>query len=346
MHFKTSALTTHSKKEAILGKLNKLEAASLFDWASKKLSPGDMTVRAVVGKLVNRQGVATGTLQDVTDQGLAALRDKLPSGRLATVHSPVLHHIRQLCKAELASRSEPSANFRMMSHMNLERAGLRDARAGQIARYNEKGLKMDTLRGTHVWRNSSSGDLIIVGTWAQVSHTIAAGGTGLKFVCGMGDSRAGAADYDFDRMFGSQFGETDTEVAATAKMSLYVEVTSGVGVQETEDDYEVVLNAPGQIVEAVGNKLVGIAGAAGPESLGNKVLDGIAEAKGILEDQVIPVGEQIQDVRTARKEAKIKKTHLTVRIGIGASGRNYKEMGEEFTGAELSAAVNELRRSA
>lgn len=285
---------------------------------------------------------------------MVKLRDALPkrgfrrAGKLAAIRRKLSAAIDDLGGAEPHQEDQDNwpKIFRMMSHLNLERAGLRDAGMGQIARYNEKGLKIPSLRGTQVWRNKSSGDLVIIGTWAQVSRAITAGGTGLKFVYGAGDSRAGAVDYDFDRKFGSQFKENDAEVAATSRMSLYVEVTSGVGVEETDEDYEIVLNAPGQIVEAVGNKIVGIAGAVGPESLGNKVLDGIAEAKGILEDHVIPIGEQVQDVRSARKEAKIRKTHLTVRIGIGASGRNHMVMGEEFTGAELSAAVNELRKKA
>lgn len=334
-----------------MGKLTSSEARSLHAWRNKGKSGA-----IVAGHLVTRGATPSAPVETLSKQQLTILIENLPKGKTVKVHSPILYRIRSKLKAELARKggAEPhhgSAEswpkiFRMMSHINLARAGLHDAGMGQIARYNEKGLKIPSLRGTQVWRSKSSGDLVIIGTWSQVSGAIAGGGTGLKFRYGAGDSREGAVDYDFDRKYGSQWGESDSDVARTAKMTLCVEVSSGIGVTETDDDYEVVLNAPGEIVKAVGNKITGIAGAAGPESLGHAVLDKISEVKGAIEDHVIPIGEKIEEIHSARREAKIHKTHLTVRIGIGASGSNYKDMGEEFTGAELSRAVNELRGGA
>ena len=46
------------------------------------------------------------------------------------------------------------------------------------------------------------------------------------------------------------------------------------------------------------------------------------------------------------EEAKIHKTHLTVTVGVGARGSNAALMGENFTGPELSEAVNRLRGTA
>ena len=329
-----------------MGTLSKMEASSLHSWRKRK----PLSLNFIAGSLVKRDGSPHGAIESMSVEQMAKLRDALPKGKFAKMHSPILTSIRKKLSRAIdakggvqphqeAPETWPQA-YRMMMHLNNKRAGIRKAGGGQWVKLHPKAMKTE-LRGTHRWTQEKGGDLIIMGTWSQVSAAL--GNPSLRFKSDFGDIYKGDVNMEFDRMYGDLGGE---ELDRLSKMPLTVEVESGVGFAETEDEGEVVLNPRGEIVDLVGGKIVGIAGAAGPESLGHEVLDKISDVKGFIEDHVIPVGEKVMEVHESRKEAKIHKTHLTVTVGVGARGSNAALMGENFTGPELSEAVNRLRGTA
>jgi len=329
-----------------MGKLSSIEASSLHSWRRRK----GIGLQYIAGSLVKRDGSPNGLIENMSVEQMAKLKDALPKGKTSRLTSPILWSIRRkLARAidakggvqphQEAPETWPQA-YRMMMHLNNKRGGLRRAGGGQWVKLNPKAMKV-SLRGTHRWTQEKGGDLIIMGTWSQISAAL--GNPGLRFSSEFGDIYKGDVNMEFDRMYGDLGGE---ELERLSKMPLAVEVTSGVGFSETEDEGEVVLDPRGEIVKLVGDKIVGIAGAAGPESLGHEVLDKINDVKGFIEDHVIPVGEKVMEVHESRREAKIHKTHLTVTVGVGASGSNAEIMGERFTGVELSEAVNRLRGTA
>ncbi|MEM9062935.1 MAG: hypothetical protein AAGD13_20925 [Pseudomonadota bacterium] len=332
-------------------RIGKNEYASLVAWAKKQdRSVVDAGLKLKLVNL-NPKG-ANWDLQRLGKQDLERLRDALPSGRLAHVHSPILHGLRQKCKQSLAGLRTPHLDpesfpqcFRMQTKLNNARAGIFAGPVGQWLRLNPKAMSVK-LRGPFVWDETNGGDLHIMGPWADIMKAITDGGDGLGFASSYTDIYQGDVNIEMARKYSFPDEEgTDWESRLRA-LPLIVSVYSGVGWSKTEDEGEVVLNAPGEIVDLVGSKITGIAGEVAPESLGNAVLDRINEAKGVLEDHVIPIFEKGKEVYDMRQEANLHKTMLTITVGNVPHGENYLIAGDYLSGGDLLDIVDDLRQEA
>lgn len=332
-------------------RITKNEFSSLKAWWPKQ-DPRTIGANLKL-KMVNlNPSAGNWDLQKLGKEDLERLRDALPAGRTAHVHSPRLHSIRQKCKKSLAGLRAPHLDpesypqcFRMQTKLNNARAGIFAGPVGQWLRLNPKGKSVN-LRGPFVWDENNGGDLHIMGPWSDIMKTITDGGNGLSFNSAYNDIYQGDVNIEVARKYPHADEEGTDWESRIRELPLIVSVASGVGWSKTEDEGEVVLNAPGEIVELVGSKLTGIAGEVAPASYGNDVLDRIGEVKGFIEDQVIPIYEKGKEVYDMRQEANINKTMLTVTVGNVPHGDNYMITGDFLSGDDLLEIVDELRQEA
>ena len=288
-------------------------------------------------------------LQAMGHDDLARLIKILPHGRGTSVTSPILTSIKKKARTSLAGLRIPHLDpeswpqvYRMQMRLNNSRSEIKAAPLGQYYKLNPKGLSISTpIRGAITWDTSNAGDLHIMGPWADVSKMLSTSSG--QFVARFGDMYDGDVNVEFDRMYGPPKGDSPDWYEKISKMPLYVTVHEGALFTKTDAEGQVILNAPGEIVDLVGSKITAIAGGAGPESLGNKVLDTISEIKGAIEDHVIPMVEMGMDAHAMRKEQKLNKTLCTVTIGIGPMGRNYKVGTDRMTGADILTLARQLR---
>ncbi|MEL7469876.1 MAG: hypothetical protein AAFN27_15585 [Pseudomonadota bacterium] len=332
-------------------KIGKSEYESLKAWWPKQ-DPGVIGPNLKLKMInLNPKG-GNWDLQKLGKHDLERLRDALPAGRTAHVHSPRLHSIRQKCKKSLAGLRSPHLDpesypqcFRMRTKLNNARAGIFSGPVGQWLRLNPKAMSVN-LRGPFVWDETNGGDLHIMGPWADIMKAIADGGDGLGFASSYTDIYQGDVNFETARKYPHRDEEGTDWESRLRELPLIVSVYSGVGWSKTDDEGAVVLNAPGEIVDLVGSKLTGIAGEVAPESLGNATLDAINEAKGIFEDQVIPIFEKGKEVYDMQQQANLNKTMLTVTVGNVPHGDNYMITGDYLSGGDLIDIVDDLRQDA
>jgi hypothetical protein len=230
----------------------------------------------------------------------------------------------------------------MQMRLNNSRDGIKAGPIGQFYKLNPKGLSLKSpLRGERIWTTTEAGDLNIMGPWSDVSGML--GASSARFTAKFENMFENDVNVEFDRMYGPPKGDAADWFKHISAMPLYVTVTNGALFSKTDKEGEVVLNAPGEIVALVGNKITGIAGAAGPESLGNKVLDVISEIKGAIEDHVVPAIELGMEAFSVHKEEKLKKTLCTVTVGIAPIGPNYKVGTASMSAADVLNLARQLR---
>ena len=280
---------------------------------------------------------------------LTKLITALPHGTGSSITSPILTSVKKKARQSLAGLRLPHLDpdswpqcWRMQMRLNNSRAGIK---AGPLGQYYKLHPKAESLRrplnGTYRWTQADAGDLHIIGPWSDVSKML--GSCGARFKADFGDLYRGDVNMEFDRMYGSPKGDVPSDwLTQMQRMPLCVTVNRGAILAKTEDEGEVVLNAPGEIVNLVGSKITGIAGAVGPESLGSKALDTINEIKGVFEDQVLPIIEKGKELYEMKKEHDHKKEFVTITIGVGPMGKSYAVLDEEISASEVLAAARRL----
>lgn len=288
-------------------------------------------------------------LQSLGAERLTALIQLLPSGRGTSMSSPILTKLKKKARQSLAGLRVPHLDpeswpqiYRMQMRLNNSRAGLRDFGMGQIGTMHPKGKSLaKPLRVTSVWDTSDAGDLVIMGPWADIAKMLStSSGT---FRAKFDDMYDGDVNVEFDRKYGPPKGESPDWFEKISAMPLYVTMAEGARFTKTDAEGHVVLNAPGEIVDLVGSKITAIAGAVGPESLGNLTLDTINEIKGVMEDHVIPVVQMGREHHAMVKEEKLNKTLCTLTIGIGPAGRNYAVGKQSMSAADILQLARGLR---
>lgn len=288
-------------------------------------------------------------LQTLGPDRLAKLISMLPSGTGSSITSPHLVKVKQKARTSLAGLRVPHLDpeswpqiYRMQMRLNNSRGGIKAGPLGQYYQFNPKALVLRSpMRGETTWTTSEGGDLHIMGPWADINKML--GSSSARFSTNFGDMYDGDVNVEFDRMYGPPKGESPDWYEKISAMPLYVTVTEGAIFTKTDNEGQVVLNAPGEIVDLVGSKITGIAGGAGPESLGNEALDTINEIKSAIEDHVIPTAQMGMKAHNIRKESKLNKTLCTVTIGIGPMGRNYKVGKDTMTASEVLSLARQLR---
>jgi hypothetical protein len=288
-------------------------------------------------------------LQSLGAADINRLIEILPHGRGTSMTSPVLTKIKKKARTSLLGLQTPHLDpeswpqiYRMQMRLNNSRGGIKAGPLGQFYKLNPKGMSLRSpLQGQSTWTTSDGGDLHIMGPWSDITRML--GACSARFEVDMGDMYDGDVNVEFDRMYGSPTGDSPDWYEKISAMPLYVTLTDGAAFAKTDSEGEVVLNAPGEIVNLVGSKITAIAGAAGPASLGNNVLDGIAEAKGTLEDHIIPAFEKGRELYDMRREDRLNKTLCTLTIGIGPMGRNYAVGKQSMSAAEVLTLARKLR---
>lgn len=314
---------------------------------SKGRSKVGLELTFAIAKLNPKNG--NRDLNSLGPEGLTKLIGLLPSGTGTSMTSPILTKLKQKARTTLAGTRVPHLDpeswpqiYRMQMRLNNSRGGIKAAPLGQYYQLNPMGMSLRSpLRGERTWTTSDAGDLHIMGPWADISKML--GTSSARFTTQFGDMYDGDVNVQHDRMYGPPKGESSDWYEKITAMPIYVTLNDGALFSKTDDEGQVVLNAPGEIVNLVGSKITAIAGAAGPESLGNKVLDTISEIKGAIEDHVIPAVQMGMDAHGVRQEAKLNKTLCTLTIGIGPMGRNYKVGKESMSAAEVLVLARQLR---
>lgn len=317
--------------------LNKLECKRLWSWGRDKPRQRMYHVRLVL----THEGERCRELETVKVKDLAALRAALPSNKLT---SPVLASVRRKFKQAIEAQGgvqphqEPPGAWPKVYRMKSAGGGggLLKTGGGQWVKMSEEVL-MHPLAMTHRWNQVFGGDLVIMGTRNEVAAAIQAAGGRMICESNYGDIFKNDASHQFDRMYGNDDFDS-AEDARQSTVVLSVEVVPGITMEETEDEFEVVLNPRGEVVNQVGSGLTGIAGGIGP-GMGNEVLEIISEVKSGIEDHAIPILEKVASAKRHRDEARAQKSRMSVIIAAGARGRNSRQMGTRFDGTALHAAV-------
>ena len=329
-------------------RITKREYSSLKKYTDKKpLNVVSIQLRLAISGL-NPKG-SNKDLQSLGVDDLQRLIAAMPSGTGTSLTSPLLTSVKKKARQSLAGLRMPHLDpdswpqiYRMQMRLNNSRAGIKRGPLGQYLRMHPMGMSVRApLSGRIVWDSTNAGDLHIMGPWTDVSKML--GSSSAQFRSKFGDMYDGDVNVEFDSMYGPPAGESSDWLSKISGMPLYVTVSNGALFSKTDDDGEVVLNAPGEIVDLVGSKITAIAGAAGPDSLGHKALDTISEIKGAIEDHVIPVVEMGMEARAMRLEDKLNKTLCTVSIGVGPVGKNYAMGDEQMSASEVLTLARKLR---
>ena len=280
---------------------------------------------------------------------LTKLIAALPHGTGSSITSPILTSLKKKARQSLAGLRLPHLDpeswpqcWRMQMRLNNSRAGIKAGPLGQFYKLNPKARSLTRpLNGTYRWTQSEAGDLHIIGPWSDVSKML--GSCGARFKADFGDIYRGDVNMEFDRMYGAPKGDVPGDwLNKMQRMPLCVTVNRGAIFNPTDKEGEVVLNAPGEIVNLVGSKITGIAGAVGPETLGSKTLDTISEIKGVIEDHVIPVMEKGKELYDMKRDHDHRKEFVTISIGVGPLGSSYSVLDEEISASEVLAAARRL----
>lgn len=288
-------------------------------------------------------------LQSLGHDNLTKLIAILPHGRGTSITSPVLTSIKKKARTSLAGLRVPHLDpeswpqvYRMQMRINNSRGGIKAGPLGQFYKLHPKGMSIATpIRGNVTWDTTNGGDLHIMGPWAEIVKMLSTSSG--KFEAKFGDMFDSDVNVEFDRMYGPPKGDSPDWFEKISAMPLYVTLNTGALFSKTEDEGEVVLNAPGEIVDLVGSKITAIASAAGPSSLGNAALDTISEIKSAIEDHVIPAVQMGVDAYEMKREENLNKTMCTLTIGVGPMGRNYKVGTESMSGNDVLALARQLR---
>lgn len=283
--------------------------------------------------------------QDLKSLGRAKLEtliEHLPSGKTAKVTSPRLTSVRSkagtslagLRAAHLDPESYPQI-YRMMMKLNNSRAGLRDGTVGQILRLNPKAMSV-RLRGEIVWDSSNGGDLHIMGTWSDISGVIAGGGDGLLLKTDF-DLYKGDVNAEMDDLFGPLPDDDPTWAARKNEMPLVVSCQLGAVWSKTDNEGEVVLNAPREVIQLVAGRAVGVLGQIPAATIQSVTLDTI----GTVGPPAVDAGRAIH---SAMKTVNPNKALYTVTVGIGPVGEHYAIADDnEIDGRELLRLAREAR---
>ena len=320
-------------------KLNKIEYGALETLFQKtgadKAGPG---LRLAVARLnPSREHADMTKLDPGMLRQLVAL---LPSGRAATLHSPILHHVRQKAKKAMLRAQRPHLDpnswpkvYRMLTKMNVKRAGLREGPNHLIYKLNPKGMAVRL--GTHTWDESNAGDLVIMGRWSDISKAIADAGSGLNMKVAFDDIYAGDVNVEFDRMYGDK--EVQKGLKHIDKMTLFVSCETGPSWQQTDDEGEVVLDASKELVELAGGAVAGLAGnfanLEGPLELADL-------AKDVYDSPVVQLpiegAIKLKDHIKMKRAERPDKAMFTLTIGVGPVGRFAIDTGKaQLSGKEF-----------
>lgn len=288
-------------------------------------------------------------LNTLGPENLLKLIQLLPHGHGTSLTSPVLTEVKKKARTSLAGLRVPHLDpeswpqiYRMQMRLNNNRGGIKAGPLGQYYKLNPKGLSLrPPLRGERTWTTTEAGDLHIMGPWADVIRML--GSSGAIFTAKFGDMFDNDVNVEFDRMYGAPKGDAPGWFEHISAVPLYVSVSNGALFSKTDNEGEVVLNAPGEIVALVGKKITGIAGAAGPTGFVNKALNFTSEVKAVIENPVVPIIEMGMKANAVQKVEKLNKTLCTVTIGIGPIGRNYKVGASSMTANEVLILAQQLR---
>ena len=320
-------------------KLNKLEfdaLAALFKKTGKETAgPG---LRLAVARLDPSKQHA-----DMTKLDPAMLRqlvNLLPSGRAAHLHSPILHHIRQKAKTALLRANRPHLDpnswpkvYRMLTKMNVRRAGLREGPNHMIYKLNPKGMAVKL--GTHTWDEGNAGDLVVMGRWSDITKAIADAGSGLGMKVAFDDIYAGDVNVEHDRMYGSMPGDAPGGLKHIDKMNLFVSCETGPSWQQTDDEGEVVLDAAKELVKTGAGAVTGLAGNFANLGGALEVLD---LAKDVYDSPVVQLplegAAKLKDHIRMKRAERPDKAMFTLTIGIGPVGRFAIDTGKAQLGGK------------
>ena len=252
-------------------------------------------------------------LSRLSEQQLRHLRDALPSGRSQHVFSPIVHGVRQKIKKTLLHGPRPHLDpnhwpkvFRKIN--NNSQQGLQDFSGGQLGVLHDKAMSIP-LKGTFKWTQRQFGELIIMGSWTDISTAVGKA-AGLEFKLDFGDIYAGDVNVQFDQMY------TDEKIPED-DMCLYVTYIPGAAFAPSDDEGRVVADPRGDIVKVAGSKVAAVAGTA------TNLLDAIASLSCINDLTGITI-DMAEKFGVTLKSDHSKQGKYTFVIGHYPVGSKYK----------------------